>query len=227
MRDLEIRGAGNLLGAEQSGFIMEMGIEMYQRIVEEAVAELKEQEFEKLFQGTKVQLHRPAGDTTIDADVEAYIPDIFIESDSERLDFYRRLYGVSSTAEIQSMRDELRDRFGEYPQEVENLFGVVELKTIASKIGFTKVEIVKNQLSLHFPSAEEKKFYESDDGTVSPFQRIMSHIATLRKYRAHLKQDGKQLKLNATIPGGSEAQTVLASVKDLLATFSNISFQTA
>ncbi|MGA3245213.1 MAG: transcription-repair coupling factor [Bacteroidota bacterium] len=223
MRDLEIRGAGNLLGAEQSGFIMEMGIEMYQRIVEEAVAELKEQEFEKLFQGTTAQANRPAGETTIDADVEAYIPDIFIESDSERLDFYRRLYGVSSTEEIQSMRDELRDRFGEYPEEVENLFGVVELKTIASKIGFTKVEILKNQLSLHFPPAEEKKFYESDDVTVPPFQQIMSHITKLRQYHAHLKQDGKQLKLNMIIPGGSEAQALLASIKEVLTTFSTIS----
>ncbi len=216
MRDLEIRGAGNLLGAEQSGFIMEMGIEMYQRIVEEAVAELKEQEFEKLFQGTKAQARRTNGETTIDADVEAYIPDVFIESDAERLDFYRRLYGVSSTDEIQAMRDELRDRFGEYPEEVENLFGVVELKTMASKIGFTKVELLRNQLSLHFPSAEEKKFYKSDDGSASRFQQIMSLVATLRRYRAYLKQDGKQLKLNATILGGSDARALLASVKEVL-----------
>ncbi len=195
---------------------MEMGIEMYQRIVEEAVAELKEQEFEKLFQGTNAQARRTNGETTIDADVEAYIPDVFIESDSERLDFYRRLYGVSSTDEIQAMRDELRDRFGEYPEEVENLFGVVELKTIASKIGFTKVELLRNQLSLHFPSAEEKKFYESDDGSVPPFQQIMSLVATLRRYRPHLKQDGKQLKLNATILGGSDARALLASVKEVL-----------
>jgi len=159
--------------------------------------------------------------------VEAYIPDVFIESDSERLDFYRRLYGLSSADEIQSMRDELRDRFGEYPEEVENLFGVVELKTIASKIGFTKVEILRNQLSLYFPSSDEKKFYEADDGGVPPFQQIMSHISALRQYRAHLKQDGKQLKLNATIPGGPEARTLLASVKSLLATFSTLSSGTA
>jgi transcription-repair coupling factor (superfamily II helicase) len=155
--------------------------------------------------------------------VEAYVPDIFIESDSERLDFYRRLYGVSSTDEIQLMRDELRDRFGEYPEEVENLFGVVELKTIASKIGFTKVEILKNQLSLHFPPAEEKKFYESDDGTIAPFQQIMSHIPKLRQYHAHLKQDGKQLKLNATIPGGPKAQALLASIKEVLKTLAVVS----
>jgi transcription-repair coupling factor (superfamily II helicase) len=123
MRDLEIRGAGNLLGAEQSGFIMEMGVE-------------------KLFVGQSSRPKWTSSETTIDADVEAYIPDFFIESDSERLDFYRRLYGVNSLEEIQVMRDEMRDRFGEYPEEVENLFRIVDLKIIASKLGFVKVELL-------------------------------------------------------------------------------------
>jgi len=216
MRDLEIRGAGNLLGAEQSGFIMEMGLEMYQRTVAEAVAELKEQEFDRFFQGLKTQARSTALETTIDADVEAYIPDIFIESDSERLDFYRRLYGVASVDEIQAMRDELRDRFGEYPEEVENLFGVVELKTLASNIGFIKVELLRNQLSLFFPPPEESSFYESDDGSIPPFQEIMAQMTGVRRYRAHLKQDGKQLKLLATLPTSSEARALLAAVRELL-----------
>jgi transcription-repair coupling factor (superfamily II helicase) len=216
MRDLEIRGAGNLLGAEQSGFIMEMGLEMYQRTVAEAVAELKEQEFDRFFQGLKTQARSTALETTIDADVEAYIPDIFIESDSERLDFYRRLYSVASVDEIQAMRDELRDRFGEYPEEVENLFGVVELKTLASNIGFIKVELLRNQLSLFFPPPEETRFYESDDGSIPPFQEIMAQMTGVRRYRAHLKQDGKQLKLLATLPTSSEARALLAAVRELL-----------
>ena len=216
MRDLEIRGAGNLLGAEQSGFIMEMGIEMYQRTVEEAVAELKEQEFDNLFQKQKKLIGTRAGETTIDADVEAYIPDIFIESDSERLDFYRRLYAVSSVEEVLSMRSELRDRFGEYPEEVENLFGIVELKTIAAKRGFTKVELLRNQLSLFFPPAEEKQFYESEDGSTSPFQAMMALLPSLRQFRAHLKQEGKQLKLNATLPGSADARALIASARTLL-----------
>ncbi|HTY36075.1 MAG TPA: TRCF domain-containing protein, partial [Bacteroidota bacterium] len=205
---------------------MEMGIEMYQRIVEEAVAELKEQEFDKMFQGAKALAQRPAGETTIDADVEAYIPDIFIESDSERLDFYRRLYGVANTEDIESMRHELRDRFGEYPEEVENLFGVVELKTIASGAGFVKVELQRNQLSLFFPSSEETLFYEPEDGSISRFQRIMSHIATMRQYRAQLKQDGKQLRLLAIIPGGSEPRSVLTAAKALLLSLAAVSTTT-
>jgi transcription-repair coupling factor (superfamily II helicase) len=216
MRDLEIRGAGNLLGAEQSGFIMEMGLEMYQRTVEQAVAELKEQEFDRLFQGQPTRPRWSEGETTIDADVEAFIPYIFVESDSERLDFYRRLYNVRSLDEIQSMRDELRDRFGEYPEEVENLFGVVELKTIATQIGFAKVELVRDRLALHFPPPDTKGFYESGDGTVPPFQEIMARVPGLRQFRAHLKQDGKQLKLNATLPVSADARSTIASAKIFL-----------
>jgi transcription-repair coupling factor (superfamily II helicase) len=216
MRDLEIRGAGNLLGAEQSGFIMEMGFEMYQRIVEEAVAELKEQEFDKLFEGMPTRPKWIAGETTIDADIDAYIPDFFIESDSERLDFYRRLYNASTEDEIRGMQDELRDRFGEYPEEVENLFSVVQLKTIASKLGFTKVELLKNQLSLSFPPPEEKGFYESADGVTAPFQAMMALLPGLRRYKSHLKQDGKQLKLLATLTAGDAAKVVLMSAREFL-----------
>jgi transcription-repair coupling factor (superfamily II helicase) len=223
MRDLEIRGAGNLLGAEQSGFIMEMGLEMYQRTVAEAVAELKEQEFDRLFQGQKAQTGPTGAETTIDTDVEAYIPDIFIESDSERLDFYRRLYSVTSVDEIQAMRD----GFGEYPEEVENLFGVMELKTIASQTGFTKVELLGDQLSLFLPSPEEKRFYESDDGSIPPFQDIMARMAEVRRYRAHLKQDGKQLKLLATLPTSSEAQALLTAARELLTSLRRSSIPTS
>ena len=216
MRDLEIRGAGNLLGAEQSGFIMEMGFEMYQRIVEDAVAELKEQEFDKLFEGLPARPKWTAGETTIDADVDAYIPDFFIESDSERLDFYRRLYNVSAEDEIRGMQDELHDRFGEYPEEVENLFAIVQLKTLASKFGFSKVELLKNQLSLFFPPLEEKAFYESADGATPPFQTMMALLPELRRFKAHLKQDGKQLKLLATLTAGDVAKVVLTSAREFL-----------
>ena len=216
MRDLEIRGAGNLLGAEQSGFIMEMGFEMYQRIVEEAVAELKEQEFDKLFEGQPARPKWTAGETTIDVDIDAYIPDFFIESDSERLDFYRRLYNVSTEDEIRGMEDELRDRFGEYPEEVENLFAIVQLKTIASKFGFSKVELARNQLSLFFPPPEEKAFYESADGVIAPFQAMMALLPGLRRFKAHLKQDGKQLKLLATLMAGDAAKIVLTSAREFL-----------
>lgn len=216
MRDLEIRGAGNLLGAEQSGFIMEMGLELYQRIVEQAVGELKDQEFKQLFQGQPARPRWTSGETTIDADVEAYIPDFFIESDSERLDFYRRLYDVASPEEIQTMRDELRDRFGEYPEEVEHLFGIVELKTLASRLCFTKVELLRNQFTFHFPPPDDKAFYETTNGNTAPFQGMMARLPSLRRFRIHLRQDGNKLKLTGTLPVDSETTSIIASAKELL-----------
>jgi len=199
MRDLEIRGAGNLLGAEQSGFIMEMGFEMYQRVVEEAVAELKQQEFQALFEKELPIGKERATETVIESDIEAYVPDFYIESDAERLDFYRRLYRAKSREEVQSLRDELEDRYGEYPQEVEQLFSLVELKILAATIGFIKVDLQEDQLTLSFPPAEDKAFYDTADDSVAPFQVIMGKMAGLRASRAHLKQEGTQLNLKARI----------------------------
>ncbi|MBM4161144.1 MAG: transcription-repair coupling factor [Ignavibacteria bacterium] len=217
MRDLEIRGAGNLLGAEQSGFIMEMGFEMYQRIVEEAVAELKRQEFDSLFEPERVDVRRKTVETVVEADVEAFIPDFFIESDGERLDFYRRLYKATSLEEIQSMRDELQDRFGEYPEEVEHLLLLVELKVLAARIGFTKVELQNNELSLHLPSPDIEEFYERTDGTIPPFQAITSRIGDLKRYRANLKQEGKKLKLVTRVDHHEHPRARIAEVRELLA----------
>jgi transcription-repair coupling factor (superfamily II helicase) len=110
----------------------------------------------------------------------------------------------------------LRDRFGDYPEEVENLFGIIQLKTIASKLRFTKVELLKNQLSLFFPPPEEKAFYESADGATAPFQTMMALLPGLKRYKAHLKQDGKQLKLLASLTAGDAAKIVLTSAREFL-----------
>ena len=213
MRDLEIRGAGNLLGGEQSGFILEMGFEMYQRVVEEAVAELKEEEFGELAEGEKEEGKRKKMETAIETDIEALIPDIYIEHDSERLDIYRRLYRCVSHEEVHAMRGELQDRFGEYPEEVEHLFRLVELKITAARIGFTKVELSGELLLLHFPPPEEKVFYEGDD---APFQKIMGRVHELKQFQTHLKQDGKQLKLLARIRISDEPKQRLEEIHHFL-----------
>jgi transcription-repair coupling factor (superfamily II helicase) len=201
MRDLEIRGAGNLLGGEQSGFILDMGFEMYQRLVGEAVAELKEEEFQELVHVRKDEKDTAKAETIIETDIEALIPDIYIEHDAERLDVYRRLFRCSVREEIKSIRAELQDRFGEYPVEVENLFQVVELKILAAANGFIKVELNGEMLALYFPPPEEKDFYEGDD---APFQNMMKRIHGLQQFHPHLKQDGKQLKLLARIQNSNE-----------------------
>ena len=179
MRDLEIRGAGNLLGGEQSGFILEMGFEMYQRVVEEAVAELKEEEFNELVEKKIGDGKKTKVETVIETDIEALIPDIYIEHDAERLDIYRRLYRCESLEDINMMRAELKDRFGEYPEEVEHLFQQIELKVIAAKIGFIKVELDGDVLTLHFPPPEEKTFYEGDECTIPENYGEYSRIETV------------------------------------------------
>ena len=213
MRDLEIRGAGNLLGGEQSGFILEMGFEMYQRILEEAVAELKEEEFNELVEEKIGDLKKVEVETVIETDIEALIPDIYIEHDTERLDVYRRLYKCESLEDINAMRAELKDRFGEYPEEVEHLFQQIELKEIAAKIGFIKVELNGNILALHFPPPEEKNFYEGDDAV---FQKIMGRIHELKQFHPHLKQENKKLILASKIKLSENQNERLDSVRVFL-----------
>ena len=213
MRDLEIRGAGNLLGGEQSGFILEMGFEMYQRVVEEAVAELKNEEFQELVEKKIGEEKRKTVETIIETDIEALIPEIYIEHDAERLDIYRRLYRCESIENVNAIRAELKDRFGEYPEEVEHLFQQIELKVIAAKTGFIKVELDGDGLALYFPPPEEKTFYEGED---APFQKIMGHLHEFKPLQPHLKQDNKQLKLTARIKFSDNQQDRLKSAKTFL-----------
>ncbi len=223
MRDLEIRGAGNLLGAEQSGMIMQMGFEMYQRIVEEAVRELKEEEFKELIESKKgdgqkgsVAGREQIAETIIETDIEALIPDIYIESDAERLDIYRRLYRATTLEEVNSLRAELKDRFGEYPMEVENLFLMVEMKIISSVIGFVRIELNNTEISLTLPSSENAGFFETPEGGISMFQSIMDFATDNKLYRLHLKQEGKTLKLLGIIEKHSDDQSRIQSVLVLL-----------
>ena len=222
MRDMEIRGAGNLLGAQQSGFIMEMGFEMYQKIVEEAVAELKQEEFGELF---KEEAERPRPvetDTIVETDVEALIPEVYVESDMERLDLYRRLYQARSMDDVQMMREEIGDRFGEYPPEVEHLFRIVELKVVASKLRFRKVELSKRLLVLSFPDAEQKDFYEGGENRPAAFQAIMEAVGRIKGYQSFLKQDGAHLRLHVRLGELKNEGDRLRRVQDFLAVMRTI-----
>jgi transcription-repair coupling factor (superfamily II helicase) len=200
MRDLEIRGAGNLLGAEQSGFIMEMGFEMYERIVRESVEELKQEEFKAFVEDGRLSAGgiESKTETTIEADVEALIPDFYIESDSERLDIYRRLYGTANEDDVRSMREELRDRFGEYPEEVENLLQLVEVRICASRARFHKISLKNRTLMVTLPPETDEQFYGKSGDTDSPFQRMMGKISSGEIKNVFLKQRGKELILQFT-----------------------------
>jgi transcription-repair coupling factor (superfamily II helicase) len=195
MRDLEIRGAGNLLGAEQSGFIENMGFETYTRILEDAVRELKEEEFKGLFE-KDTAYRAQQREAVVETDLSTFIPETYLRSEEERLALYRRLYALSSTEQLLEVQEEMQDRFGRFPEETRNLFGMVRLRLAAAKIGFRKVSVKGNQLEADFPPESEKDFYEGET-----FQNIMTQISQMQKKTATLRQEGNTLKFRVQLSG--------------------------
>lgn len=219
LRDMEIRGAGNLLGAEQSGFIMEMGFEMYQRIVEEAVQELKEEEFQEILGPTAEKAITPRQETVLESDLEALIPDMYVESDHERLDIYRRLYQARTLADIQQLGDELKDRFGDFPEEVNLLLRQVEVKTLASQLRLPRVELNGQQLLLSFPPSTDGAFYGTPEDLHAPFQAIMAFLTSSHEVKFHLHQEGPQLKLKITLRSSELPEARLRDSLEILGRF--------
>lgn len=213
MRDMEIRGAGNLLGAEQSGFILDMGFEMYERIVEEAVRELKEEEFSDL---VLQKGGEPETETIIETDMEALIPEVYVSSDSERLDIYRRLYQLRDAAEVDEIAKELEDRFGEYPPEVENLLRTVRVKLAGQALGFPKIQVSRNTCTIWMPPEQKTDFYASRNGSSSRFQAFTEAVLRLKDHRPRFRQEGKHLKLNLTIPDFVRADGRLEHIGEVL-----------
>ncbi len=189
MRDLEIRGAGNLLGSEQSGFIETMGFETYTRILEDAVQELKEEEFQDLFADEAGRKRRQAG-AVVEPEFDALIPESYVQHDVERLAIYRRLYGLETAAQLQEVMEELRDRFGMPPQEVLALFGAVRVRLAATRAGFIRVRLGLDRTEYDFPPESDERFYNSE-----LFQTIMRNISALRADGLTLRQNGSTLTL--------------------------------
>ena len=194
MRDLEIRGAGNLLGSEQSGFIEMMGFETYTRILEEAVYELKQEEFQELFKDERNTPGAVRG-FAVEADLEAFIPAMYVENETERLTIYRRLYAVNTHEQLDEIGLELRDRFGKRPPQVETLLGLVRLKLSAGTLGLAKIHLSSERLEAHFPPPSDTVFYES-----ARFQQLMTAFSRMRERGVRLSQG--ETTLRAMIPFG-------------------------
>jgi transcription-repair coupling factor (superfamily II helicase) len=203
MRDLEIRGAGNLLGGEQSGYIMDMGFEMYERIVREAVEELRHDEFQQLFEKQGAPALPAAGEAVIESDIQSLIPDVYVESDAERLDIYRRIYGTAAIEDLTALQLELRDRFGEYPEEVSHLFALVGLRLRAAAIRAQKVALRGGALRVTLPPPSDGAFYGESGDSDAPFQRIMKNMAGAKSRRVQLKQEGDALILVFALDAGA------------------------
>ena len=196
MRDMEIRGVGNLLGKDQSGFIQQIGFDMFISIIDEAVTELKENEFKELFKNEKAlkkideKIQRKIEDksTIFENDVNALIPKDYVHNDTERLNIYKRLYELDELEKLASLKEELQDRFGDYLEDVENLLEIIESKIIATKIGLEKINLHNKELTLYFPQEKEHKIFKSDF-----FIKLIELISTGKSEKYSISDDKNKL----------------------------------
>ncbi len=191
MRDLDIRGAGNMLGGEQSGFMAEIGFEMYQKILDEAIRELKRTDFKELFKDEIAKQDDFVQDCTIDTDLEILIPDEYVESITERLSLYTRLDNCETEEELSAMKEEMLDRFGPLPQQVEDLFITVRCRKLAVDLGFEKMSLKADTLRCYFINRADSPYFES-----ATFNKILNYLQT-QTNKARLKQTGKLFLLVA------------------------------
>jgi transcription-repair coupling factor (superfamily II helicase) len=187
MRDLDIRGAGSLLGAEQSGFIADVGYETYHKILDEAVKELRQDEFADVFDGETVP---PGPDTSVDVEEDAYIPDEYLSNNVERLNLYRRISDAPDVGTLEDLRDEMVDRFGEYPDAVEHLFTAAILRLHGQRLRLPKVLYKNERLFLYLPGEDaDPYFYEA------VFQPLLEELSELdRRYVLKDQKDKNLLR---------------------------------
>ena len=171
MKDLEIRGAGNMLGAEQSGFISEIGFDTYQKILNEAIEELKETDFKDLFEEQNLDDKVYVSDIQIDTDLQILIPDDYVNNVEERLALYNELAGIEDAIALNQFENNLIDRFGEYPKEVSNLLESMRLKWMAKELGFERIVLKKGVMLAYFISKPQSDYFQS-----SKFQNIISTL---------------------------------------------------
>lgn len=174
MRDLDIRGAGNLLGGEQSGFIADIGFEMYQKILNEAIHELRQNEFKDLFAGDdSVDGSEYVTDCILETDLELLIPDTYINNVTERLIVYQNLDNSKDMADLDAFKKGLEDRFGKLPDVVNELVKSIELRWLAKSIGFEKLVIKSNKMLGYFVSQQDSPYYQSAN-----FTKVLNFIQT-------------------------------------------------
>ncbi len=173
MKDLDIRGAGNLLGAEQSGFISDIGYETYQKILEEAVQELKETEFKELFKEELEKKKEYVRDVDIESDIEMLIPDHYVTNTQERLSLYQELDTLVEEEAIIGFRSNLKDRFGPIPQQVEELFNGLRLRWRCKMMGFEKLTLKNRILRCYFIGNPQSSFFET-----AYFQSLLKYVST-------------------------------------------------
>lgn len=208
MRDLDIRGAGNLLGAEQTGFITDLGFDTYHKILDDAIQELKETEFKQLFEeelSVKAKLVAP--DCTIETDLEILIPDNYVSNVSERLQLYATLDSIDDEDSLQKFADSLRDRFGVLPEPVLQLINTVRLRWLGEALGLEKISLKNGKLKANFISGNDD-YFKSD-----VFGRVLGFV---QKNNKICKMKDIQQKLVLTIEGILSVENSIALLSPLV-----------
>lgn len=207
MRDMEIRGVGNLLGKEQSGFVQEIGFDMYINIIEEAVLELKENEFKDLFKNEEslkklnesIKKKIEEKSTVIENDLNALIPKDYIQNDTERLNIYRRLYELNNEEDLKVISIELTDRFGEYLEDVKNLLRVIGIKIKTTKLGLEKISIRGRELSMWFPEDKEHRIFQS-----SFFTNLLETISNSKSKKYNISPEKEKLVIEIILDSSDD-----------------------
>ncbi len=210
MKDLEIRGAGDLLGGEQSGFINEIGFDTYQKILNEAIEELKENEFAELYKDTG-KPKQFVKDITIDTDFELLFPDDYVNNISERLNLYTKLNTIKTEEELKQFEAEIKDRFGELPFQVSDLLDSVRLKWVALKLGLEKLIMKQDKLIGYFIKDQQSAFYQSDAFTeVLRFVQMHPKACKMKE-----KQTRNGLRLLITFEGINSVNKALNALEQI------------
>lgn len=212
MQDLDIRGAGNLLGAEQSGFMEDLGYETYQKILTQAVTELKNDEFQDLYaeqiaQGEAISGDDFVDDCAVESDLEMYFPDNYVPGSSERMLLYRELDNIERDEELEAYRQRLIDRFGPVPRQGKELMLVVPLRRVGRRLGCEKIILRQGRMQMQFVSNTQSAFYQS-----AAFGRVINYIG-YHPRRCNLKEkNGKRSMVVSQVASVKEAVEILKDI---------------
>ena len=213
MQDLDIRGAGNLLGSEQSGFMEDLGYETYQKILNQAVMELKNDEFQDLYAEEMSEGKQITGDDFIDdcaveSDLEMYFPDNYVPGSSERMLLYRELDNIETDGDLEAYRQRLQDRFGPVPRQGEELMQVVALRRVGKRLGCEKIILKQGRMQMQFVSNPNSMYYQS-----AAFDKVLNYIG-FHPRRCNLKEkNGKRSMVVDDVKSVEEGVTVLRAIE--------------
>lgn len=210
MQDLDIRGAGNLLGAEQSGFIADLGYETYQKILKEAVIELRTEEFSDVLVAEDENDKEFVADCVIESDMELLLPAMYVPQESERIILYKELDSIEREIDLQAFKDRLHDRFGKIPPETAELLRVPRLRRLARQLGIEKVSLKQERMYLYFVDDSNKAYYQS-----AMFGKIINFMQQNAR-RCHIRENNNRRSISIDMVATVEAAVdILSTIQSM------------